>query len=132
MSMGEPGRGDLVYVRYLSAGWVSFGYDHWGVGGPDSAPAALDAGPVQVVDIDCGALDSGSGEAGRAGRGRLVIRLNGRTVLDREVPYYACEPDTVVLGLNALGASTAAAVFTGTIVSHERTPSVPGSREPRP
>src|SRR5208283_253356 len=32
---GKTGDGDFLYVRYLSATTVVFGYDRWGTGGPN-------------------------------------------------------------------------------------------------
>jgi hypothetical protein len=109
LSTGSSGRGDLVYVRYLSATRVAFGYDHWSAGGPISHAVEIDPGVAQVVEIDTAAINGKN-------PGRLILRLNGQTVFDRPEPCYPCAPDTVAVGLNAIRASTAAEAFSGRIL----------------
>ena len=118
LSMGEPGRGDLIYVRYESAKRISLGYDHWGLGGPVSAPIDVDYLATQVIEIDCGALHPEAVVVGRkpAAERPLSIRLNGRTVFDLEAPFYPYQPYTAIVGINEIGASTALQLFSGNIV----------------
>jgi hypothetical protein len=125
LSTGERGRGDLIYLRYEGPGLVAIGYDHWGSGGAISAPIAIDPRGTQVADIDFGGLHPhpfDRDEAAPPGRDRLLVRLNGHSVLDEEAPYYPCEPATVAWGLNVIGASTASPAFTGTLVGAEHRP----------
>jgi hypothetical protein len=119
---GETGRGDLVYVRYESADRISFGYDHWSMGGSISAPLAVDPRANQVVEVDFGALAPATEEeeAGGAERGHLTVRLNGRPALDETAPFYPTEPYTVSVGVNSIQASSAAAMFSGALVKSER------------
>jgi hypothetical protein len=122
---GETGRGDLVYVHYESPTRVSFGYDHWGVGGFVSSPCTIVPAAVQLIEIDFGALHPAvrgrpSPEASRGLPGHLRLSLNAQTVLDREALYYASAPATIAQ--NPIGASTAASAFTGEIVRVERQP----------
>jgi hypothetical protein len=122
---GETGRGDLVYVRYESATRVSFGYDHWGVGGFVSAPCPIDPAAVQSIEIDFGALHPAApgpptSEGKRGIPGWVRLSLNGQIVLDREALYYASKPATIAE--NPIGASTATRAFTGEIVRVERRP----------
>jgi hypothetical protein len=128
LSSGETGHGDLVYVRYERAGQVSFGYDHWGKPGIVSAPVAAEPDSTHVVEIDAGTLHP-EGRMIRtpqemSGR-HLLIRLDGRTVLDQPVLYWTCDPASVAIGLNAIEASTAEAQFSGRIVKQERVPPPP-------
>lgn len=117
VSSGETGKGDLVYVKYVDANSVVLGYDHWGVGGFETEPLKVDASAVQHIGVDYGALYAlGSGEVGD----RVILRLNGRVVADRVARFHACAPDTVVVGANLIGASTATAVFSGVVLRQER------------
>jgi hypothetical protein len=124
VSSGEPGKGDLVYIKYLDANTVVFGYDHWGVGGFETEPLKVDVSAVQHIGVDYGALyPLGSGEVGD----RVILRLNGRVVADRVARFHACVPDTVVIGANLIGASTATPVFSGVVLGQKREP-VSGTR----
>ncbi len=113
---GEAGRGDLVYLRFLDERRVAFGYDHWGYGGFETEPVAVDPQSEQTVTVDYGALHP----AGRTGSGRVNIKLNGNIVADRPAAFHPCEPDTVLVGFNSIGASTAAPQFTGNLVGFRR------------
>jgi hypothetical protein len=116
VSSGEAGRGDVVYVKYLDERTVIFGYDHWGVGGFESAAVVIDPASEAELEIDYGALY----ERAEVKRARVKVRLNGRIVLDQPGEFYPCPPDTVVVGANLIGASTAAAVFSGQLLKSER------------
>lgn len=116
VSSGVTGKGNLVYIRYVDAKTVIFGYDHWGVGGFESEPMAVEPEVEQLVTIDYGALYP----AGTVGEASVVIRLNNRVALDRPWAFHACAADTVKVGANPIGASTANAEFTGKIVEDWR------------
>jgi len=124
---GETGQGDLVYVHYESPTQVSFAYDHWGSRGSVSALCPVDPQTVQTVDIDVGALHpdrpaEDATDSSGSFPGRLLVRLNGRPVLDEPARYYYCDPATVAVGLNPIVTSTATKAFTGEIVESERLP----------
>jgi hypothetical protein len=91
------------------------------MGGPASLPVTFEPGVRQIIDIDFGALHA-SPEAGAAEATSIVIRLNGRVVLDAPVLYYPCDPGTIAIGLNAIQASTALATFSGSLLKAERLP----------
>ncbi|MEI8088729.1 MAG: hypothetical protein WCG63_03955 [Opitutaceae bacterium] len=124
VSSGESGKGDLIYVKYLDANTIVFGYDHWGVGGFETQPLHIDGAAVQIIGVDYGALyPRGTSQA----HDRVVLRLNGQVVADKAAQYHICEPDTVVVGANLIGASTSSSAFSGVVIGHEReiAPSVP-------
>jgi hypothetical protein len=117
VSSGETGKGDLVYVKYVDANTVVLGYDHWGVGGFETEPLKVDFAAVQHVGVDYGALYAeGSGRS----REKVILRLNGRVVADRPAGFHECAPDTVVLGANLIGASTATPGFSGVVLGQQR------------
>lgn len=124
VSSGETGKGDLVYVKYVDANTVVLGYDHWGVGGFETDPLRVEGAAEQMIGVDYGALYAeGSGQS----RDRVILWLNGRVVADRTAGFHVCAPDTVVVGSNLIGASTASPVFSGLVLGHERA-SVPATR----
>jgi hypothetical protein len=133
LSLGETGAGDLVYVRYQSPTAVSFGYDHWSLGGPVTPPIPIDPSATQLIEIDSAALDPAADDArgsGATGRGRLRISLNGAVVFSADAPYYRFAPGTVAVGVNAIQSSTAQPLFTGRLIEVERLP-VRGQAAPR-
>jgi len=124
---GEPGHGDLVYLHYVDASHISFGHDHWGWASHVSPVVEIDPGAQQVVEIDCPVLYPAAGEKtswrGRINPDRCVIRLNGRVVWDVATPFFACRADSVEIGENATGSTSAWPSFSGGIVEAGRLPS---------
>lgn len=112
---GAAGSGNLVYVKYQDAQTVVFGYDHWGVGGFESEPVKIEPGKETELVVDFGALQP----PGKAGK-NVVVQLDGKIVLDRPGQFHPCAPDTIVVGANPIGASTAGREFTGTILQQRR------------
>ncbi|HEX3729658.1 MAG TPA: hypothetical protein VHV47_07625 [Opitutaceae bacterium] len=111
---GVAGHGDLVYIRYEGPGRVSFGYDHWGVGGGSSLAVSVDPNATQVIEIDSGALHPAP--LGADQTARLVLRLNGQAIFDLPARFYGCDPHTIVPGKNPIGASTAQPEFSGRLL----------------
>lgn len=120
---GETGRGDLIYATYESERQISFGHDHWGVGGTTTAPVGIDPRAVHLLEIDFAALyPDGPAAEWRApvNRDRLIIRLDGRTICDEPARHHPSRPDEVTVGANPIGASTATLQFSGSINWVER------------
>ena len=113
---GEMGRGDLVYVKYTGPKTAVFGYDHWGVGGFEGPTTTIEPGKQVDLMVDYGALHAG----GLAASGRVHVLMDNATVLDGVAGFHGCEPDTVVVGANPIGASTAGLAFTGKILEQHR------------
>ncbi len=122
LSAGETGRGDLIYVRYEGPRSISFGFDHWGYGGAHGATMSFDPAQPQVITIDYEGLHPPQLNSSISPQqsGKLVVRLNGKIALDTAVSYYQSPPDTVSLGFNAIGASTATTQFSGEIIKTSR------------
>jgi hypothetical protein len=114
LSSGIEGRGDLIYCRYLDARRVVLGHDQWGRGGWESAPIELVPGEKVELDISCPPLLRPGAPS------RLAIRWNGRLIVDQAEAFHPSRPEDVRVGVNAIGASTAEAAFTGTIELQER------------
>jgi hypothetical protein len=101
----------LLYVKYVDERSVVFGYDHWGVGGFETEPITVEPGAEQMLEVDYGALHAAAPALAK----RVILRLNGTVVADRPGEFYACPPERVKVGVNAIGASTASERFSGTI-----------------
>jgi hypothetical protein len=107
----------LVYIKYLDINTIALGYDHWGVGGFETEPMHIDQASVLKIGVDYGALHpSGSGW----NPDRVIFLLNDQVVADKLVGSHKCSPETVVVGSNAIGASTATNVFSGVVMGLER------------
>lgn len=115
---GETGRGDLVYMKILSPTQIAIGFDHWGAGGPITEPITVDPSGEFTVTVDYGALHdppAGGTEATTGTPGRLLIAVDGRTLVDAPQLFYRCSRSLVSVGNNIIGASTAVPGFSGII-----------------
>lgn len=116
VSMGRPGKGDLIYIRYVDATHFQIGHDRWGYGGGMGPVTAYNPDEPLDLEIDCPPL------RGNRAPGRFVVTLNGGPLMELEDAFHPSRPDEVVVGENAIGASTAEAAFTGMIELQERIP----------
>ena len=107
---GRAGAADGLFVHYERPGWVRLGFDHWGVGGPLSAPVAVTAGAYQILGVE---LAAGSWENPE---GRDVrVSLDGQPVLQAAASCYPVAPADVAIGRNGIHLSTSDPVFFGEI-----------------
>lgn len=92
LTRGVTEAGDFVYVVYLDKGRVQLGYDHWGIGGPKSAPVrvALDSWHDVLIDLD---------HINRC----VTVQLDGVIILQHETDFYPARPDQVRVGSNPIG-----------------------------
>jgi hypothetical protein len=112
---GVEGAGDMVYLRYVDSEHVSFGFDHWGIGGSVGKPVSVDYRANHRLAVTFQSLYP----AGSVGHGSDLVRvvLDGTTVLES---HWACHPATVnqiYIGKNPIGGSTCGPVFTGHILT---------------
>lgn len=128
LTLGEPGAADCIYITYLDLHHVRFGLDHWSYGGPVSEPIALSYGRPHVIEIDIRGLYPGSrwfnrpdpAPDGKSGIAPFALRLDGRTILQADAPYYAVDPGKIWLGRNPTGGSVTKGSFSGKIIASER------------
>ena len=115
---GQTGRGDILFVRYVDAGHVVFGMDHWAYGGPVTNPLPINYHEAHRVEIRLGSLYSDQKPGGTAGqpRQRMELKLDGTVVLQGAVDFYPATGGQKYFGRNPIGGSTAGAQFTGQIV----------------
>jgi hypothetical protein len=122
---GRTGRGNALYVEYLSESQIRFGYDQWGVGAYQSEPLTLDLSQTHLLEVDYGALHHSDDVPGTVKRAPLIIRVDGREVWHALMPYYTCTAASIVIGNNAIGSSTCEMQFSGGLL-------VPLLAEPAP
>ena len=126
---GATGAADLIYVRYSDARHVQLAFDHWGVGGPVSAPIEIDPAVTQEIEASFGALFPPAGSslfeqqpALRARRDEVRVMLNGRVALAAATRSHPSVPDKIVFGQNPVGASSCVPEFTGTLIGIQPAP----------
>ena len=125
---GRTGAGDLLYVVYLDATHVRFGYDHWGKGGPMSGPIPLPPGPGLDLELSMGSLYPAGDPAWRDVnpaalqrlRSTVQVRLDGRVVFQEAVAAYPAADDEIYVGRNPIGGSTCGPKFSGRILRDVR------------
>ena len=124
LTTGRAGEGDVLWVAYLDARSVCFGFDHWGAPGVTSQPITVDfAQPVNLEIVLSSLLMPADPVVERPVKsGRLFMKCDGAIVWAREIEYYSAEADEVVVGQNPIGATSCVPAFTGTILSAVRTP----------
>jgi hypothetical protein len=129
LSTGRRGQGDLVAIEYLAGNRVRFVVDHWGSPLSVSEPLAVDFTAEHQLEIDHAGLypdpeTPGTTTAMRAGKaaagGGVRLTWDGREIMRVPRRAFASAPEEVVVGRNAIGATTAAASFTGTITWDRR------------
>ena len=121
LTTGVTGHGDGLYVHYIDRDTVAIGFDHWGVGGPESPPLHVDYSTLQQITISFGPLLA----ADDPGYGRLYVAINGMKVFDMPVKFHPARPKETAVGRNPIGLSTSEAVFQGRILSIEPAPNGP-------
>ncbi len=122
---GHGVRSDLLYCRYEADGRIRFALDHFGGGGPQSEAIACDraqshrltiwmgslAGPINAPPSIIEALPDAVWPWSR----RLIVRFDGRTLLNTEETFYPGDPETSLIGVNPYGLTTAGPQFEGRI-----------------
>jgi hypothetical protein len=111
---GERGRGDLIYIVYESENRISIGHDHWGVGVKHSDPVEIVPGAEVTIELSSPPL------LGPGAAQRFEAKINGRQAIAVDDHFHPSAPDQVVIGENAIGASTAEPQFTGEIMMNVR------------
>jgi hypothetical protein len=92
VSTGVAGRADILYVEYLGANRIRFGLDHWSIGAKTWDELALDLSRPHVLRIAMGSL------TGVASAHLLQIDLDGKRVVNANVPFYPVADDAIYVG----------------------------------
>lgn len=109
---GVSGAADVLAVRYEPGCRLRFQYDHWGVGGPESASLPYDPNRVSTLAVTLPPRQAAGKPAGN-----LRIEFDGRLVLDAPALRYDFPPSAVVLGSNPVGSTICGPSFLGRIYS---------------
>lgn len=125
---GRTGAGDLLYIVYLDATHIRFGYDHWGVGGPVSDPIPIPPGPSLELEVSLGSLYPAGDPAWnpldpatlKRLRSTVQVRLNGRVVFQQTAAAFPATDNEIHVGTNPIGGSTCGPEFSGHILRVER------------
>jgi len=114
---GETGRADALFVRYLAEKSAVLGLDHWGYGGPISLAFVPDDTRDHELEVHMDSLNlpTALGSSGALRRKKLLVKLDGRTLLDSHQEFYPANATQVFIGHNAVQASMSE-VFTGQII----------------
>ncbi|MSU53386.1 MAG: hypothetical protein EXS41_08345 [Opitutaceae bacterium] len=105
VTTGVPGRGDFLFVSYLSADTLSFGYDSWGSGGPESPPYKFKPGRplrLRIMLPALAALATGQREQ------QLEVAVDGQPSWAAKVSMHACQPENVQWAINQNGGTSCA------------------------
>lgn len=111
---GHPGEGCFLFLIRDAQNHAKIAYDSWGTGGPVSESIDLIPGKPLRLQMIIPALDSHI-QATHPALARLVIALDGRTLINKQVHYFAQSKSEVYIGYNPIGGSVCGDLFSGTI-----------------
>lgn len=129
VTTGGNEAGDVLYVIYHDADHVRIGLDHWFYGGPLTAPLRIDFDREYELEISLGSLYPPADDVVFTGRSdaqvtqlkrRVVVRLDGVTLIDAASDFYESDPAQLRIGRNEIRATSCGPLFTGEIRLHER------------
>ncbi len=109
---GQTGAADYLFVRYVDARTVTFGYDSWGHGGPTSPPVAVTPGRPCVLEVQLPSLAAIPGSPDPPSD-LLRVTLNGHPVLDTKVRFHSRRPRHAFFAHNPLGGTSCGPEFAG-------------------
>lgn len=118
LSTGRTGAGDLLFIRFEPNDTYRIGLDHWGHGLILSEPQPYE--PAQPLDLflSVGSLYPPDDPASAPFQHRLLVRAGPRVVLDQPASFHPALPASRVLGLNAIGASTASPTLAADVIAY--------------
>lgn len=108
---GDTGRGDFLFVEYLSGNRFRLGWDHWGSPARWSEAASFEPGTFEELELRAqGWLgDPNSGDAPLA----LSVSWRGADFWRESTRCYPVSPDRFYLGYNPIGGSSCSGFFSG-------------------
>lgn len=110
--------GDTVYVRYLDGNKAIIGFDFWGSHGFPSEPFIVDPNRVYLLEISFGSFYSDPRFTKL--RRRLLVKLDGKIIIDKETPFHPITIDQIAIGQNTTECGVCRAKFTGDILEARR------------
>jgi len=111
---GRPGAGCFVFLIRDPANQSKIAYDSWGTGGPVSEAFNFQPNRKYTFKLHLPAL-AGNSLNDKNGLARLIIELDGRVLIDKEVHYFKYSNNDVYVGYNPIGGSVCGDQFAGSI-----------------
>jgi hypothetical protein len=130
LTIGRPGKGAFVIVKFVDPEHVQVGMDVWNKALLWSKPLAVDyARPHQFVvsisalfPLDAPAVQALPAAAAQKLRNEIHVALDGDEVLHESLFTYDSAPADITPGVSHIGGSYTEAVFTGEILALRRLP----------
>jgi hypothetical protein len=110
---GPVGSADILLVQYLDDTHVRFSLDHWGVGIIESDPIPIDFGTVHTLNLRLSPSSPGIVDIKTR---HFTLTLDGRAIWSGDTAFHPATAETVSVGVNSIGASTCAPVFSGLLL----------------
>ncbi len=121
LSMGRIGDGDVFFIRYYSDSSIALGFFSTGEMIYEADRIDVDPGSVHEVGLLCGDLmPVGRGPAYDELRKKVIIKFDGRLVLDKTARAKDFPPELVYAGVSAIMEPYTAEDFSGEILSAVR------------
>jgi len=117
LASGVSGRADILALQWRPNGRARLVYDHWGFASATSPEFPWRADRAHRLEVETpalGVLDRVP--AGSEGRGRLRVWVDGELAWETEVAFHSPGVDTVRIGGNDVGASTASVRWPGVVL----------------
>jgi hypothetical protein len=111
ISTGVTGAADFLYVSYVDAETIAFGYDSWGAGGPISPPLKVHSGQTLRLKIEMPSIARVAGVA----RPELRLQAGDAFTWTPAVSSHECAANAIEWGANHAGGSSSAPELTGTL-----------------
>lgn len=130
VTTGKPKEGTFLFINYTDETHIRIGMDVWGVASWLSEPIEVDYYADQNFVVTSGALyppdhpklkGLSRAEIERL-RKRIIVSLNGRTVLDQPVFSFDSSAAEVTVGESRIGGSNTEPKFVGEILHVQRLP----------
>jgi len=122
LSTGRSGAGDLLFIRFETDGSYRIGLDHWGHGLILSEPHRFDPTRPLELTLSLGSLYPPDDSAFAPLHHRLIVMAGPQVILDKTARYHPAPPVSRVLGLNAIGASTARGHLSADVLDYAPVP----------
>lgn len=114
LATGRPGSGDVVFLEYLPNSKARVGVDRWG-----TDPLYSNIFPIDYAAEHRMTIESNGLASREAPVENFRVVLDGNILLSRSYRAHESGPEQVYWGVNAVGSSISAAMFTGTILGVE-------------
>jgi hypothetical protein len=119
---GTTGQGDVLTVHYPDERHIVFGHDHWGVSYQRSPLIPIQSDRTYDLEVHWGAMYPTEDTRYDALRRLLLVRLDGVIVWQELTAFHAASSQSLDLGANDIGASTAMRRFHGHLEQYVRMP----------